>query len=194
MADIKIISVNCQGLNDYKKRKDIFQYYRQQHCNILCLIDTHFTREMEQNIRNEWGYEARFNSFTSKARGIAILFNNNFEYQIHEQLISESPGNVLSLSISIENRKISLICVYGPNEDSPEFYKKLADSIAKLNNDEMIIVGDFNLVLDTSKDYFNYLHVNNPKAREVVHQQIQSSNLVDIYRQFYPNVNRYIFP
>ena len=55
----------------------------------------------------------------------------------------------------------------------------------------MIIVGDFNLVLDTSKDYFNYLHVNNPKAKEVVHQQIQSFNLVDIYRQFHPNVNRY---
>lgn len=191
MAEIKIISVNCQGLNDHKKRKDIFQYYRQQHCSILCLIDTHFTMEMEQEIRNEWGYEARFNSFTSNSRGVAILFNNNFEYQIHEQPISDNTGNLLALSISLENKKISLICIYGPNDDSPDFYQKLGDTITKLNNEEIIIVGDFNLVLDTTKDYFNYLHVNNPKAREAVLEQMLSLNLVDIYREFHPNVNRF---
>jgi hypothetical protein len=43
----------------------------------------------------------------------------------------------------------------------------------------MIIVGDYNLVLDTNKDCSIYLHVNNPKAREVVLQQILSFNLVD---------------
>ena len=51
-TEIRIISANCQGLNDYKKRKDFFQYYRQQ-CNIVCVIDTHFIGEMENEIRNE---------------------------------------------------------------------------------------------------------------------------------------------
>lgn len=180
MAEIKIISVNCQGLNDAKKRKDIFQFYRQQKCNILCLVDTHFTEEMEQDIRNEWGYEACFNSFSSKSRGVAILFNNNFDFKIHEQIKVENTGNLLALSISIENRKLSLVCLYGPNEDSPEFYQNLSNIVNKLQNDEMIIVGDFNLVLDTSQDYYNYLHVNNPKAREIVLEHMMSFSLVDI--------------
>ena len=42
MSDLKIVSVNCQGLGDFKKRKDVFQYYRKLGCNILCLQDTHF--------------------------------------------------------------------------------------------------------------------------------------------------------
>lgn len=53
MSEIKIISVNCQGLNDNLKRRDVFQYFRHQNCSILCLIDTHFTLDMEQTVRNE---------------------------------------------------------------------------------------------------------------------------------------------
>ena len=48
-TEIRIIAANCQGLNDYKKRKDVFQYYRQQ-CNILCVVDTHFTGEMKNEM------------------------------------------------------------------------------------------------------------------------------------------------
>ena len=72
MSEIKIISANCQGLHDFKKRKDVLHFYRQQKCNILCLQDTHFTQDMESDIRNEWGYDVYFNSYSSNSRGIAI--------------------------------------------------------------------------------------------------------------------------
>ena len=52
MSEIKIISASCQGLHDFKK-KDLLHFYRQQKCNILCLQDTHFTQDMESDIRNE---------------------------------------------------------------------------------------------------------------------------------------------
>lgn len=43
--------------------------------------------------------------------------------------------------------------------------------------------------------YFNYLHNNNPKARQVVIEQMNTHNLIDIYiyieREFYPDVTRY---
>lgn len=29
--------------------------------------------------------------------------------------------------------------------------------------------------------YFNYLHINNPKARQVVIEQMNTHNLIDIY-------------
>lgn len=74
--------------------------------------------------------------------------------------------------------------MYRPNEDTTEFYQNLSNIVNKLQNDEMIIVGDFNLVLNTSQDYYNYLHVNNPKAREIVLEHIMSYSLVDIHREF----------
>lgn len=39
--------------------------------------------------------------------------------------------------------------------------------------------------------YFNYLHINNPKARQVVIEQMNNHNLIDICREFYPDVKRY---
>lgn len=85
MSTIKMISVNCQGLHDSKKEKDVFQYYRQLDCSILCLQETHFTNDMEDNIRNEWEYDAAFNSFTSQSRGVAIFLNNDFDFKIHKK-------------------------------------------------------------------------------------------------------------
>lgn len=56
---------------------------------------------MEQTVRIEWGYETYYSSFASKSRGIAILFNNSFEFKVHEQ-ISDNSGNYLALDIIIE--------------------------------------------------------------------------------------------
>ena len=53
MSEIKIISASCQGLHDFKKRKDLLHFYHEQKCNILCLQDTHFTQDMESDILNE---------------------------------------------------------------------------------------------------------------------------------------------
>ena len=40
--------------------------------------------------------------------------------------------------------------------------------ISELENDQVIICGDWNLVLDTDLDYNNYLHFNNPRARKEI--------------------------
>lgn len=162
MAGVKIISINCQGLHDYKKRKDVFQFYRQQKCNILCLQDTHFTEDMENHITNEWGYTAYFNSFSSQSRGVAILFNNNFDFIVHKKK-SDDTGNFLALDLTIENSRISLITIYGPNEDDPNFYEKITHTFEEFNNRHTIVVGDFNFVINPDRDYTNYLHINNAK-------------------------------
>lgn len=131
---------------------------------VVCLIDTHFTLDMEQTVRVEWGYETYYSSFASNSRGIAIMFNNNFEFKVHEQ-ISDKIGNYLVLDISIVGKRLTLLTIYGPNEDCQKVYKNISDIISNLSND-VIMVGDFNLVLDPSKDYFNHLYINNPKARQ----------------------------
>lgn len=56
------------------------------------------------------------------------------------------------------------------------YFEYISDIISNLSND-VIIVGYFKLVLEQSKDYFNYLHINNPKARQVVLEQMNTRNL-----------------
>ena len=54
---LKIISMNCRGLGDTNKRKDVFGYLREKSASIYCIQDTHFTPSMEKIIRMQWGYE-----------------------------------------------------------------------------------------------------------------------------------------
>ena len=75
---------------------------------------------MENDIRNEWGYEVYFNSFSSKSRGVAIILNNNLEVKVHKKM-SDETGNLLALDLTIENKHTSLITIYGPNDETPIF-------------------------------------------------------------------------
>lgn len=190
MSELKIISANCQGLHNFKKRKDVLQYYKQLECNILCLQDTHFTIDMETDIRNEWGYDVYFDSFTSQSRGIAIFINNNFEHKVHNT-VNDNSGNFLALDIELSNIRVSLAVIYGPNEDNPGFYNMVSEAINNFKNDNIILVGDFNLVLNPDKDYHNYKHINNAKARDKLLEINSHHNLSDIFRELHPEKLRY---
>ncbi|KAK3084078.1 hypothetical protein FSP39_007782 [Pinctada imbricata] len=75
-----------------------------------------------------------------------------------------------------------LINIYGPNNDNPDFYRKIRDLINNANTDFVILAGDFNLVIDPEKDYYNYKHINNPNARKVVLDLMEEFNLTDVWR------------
>ena len=53
---ITILSLNCQGLGNARKRRDVFQYLKQKSCSIYCLQDTHFSTKLEAYIKAEWNW------------------------------------------------------------------------------------------------------------------------------------------
>ena len=158
--------------------------------NIYCLQDTHFTKDIENRVRCEWGFDAYFSSFSSNSRGVCILFNNNFEYKVTGQ-ISDPNGNYLILDVKIDSKQIILCSVYGPNQDTPSFFSDLLAIIDSYNQENIIICGDFNLVLQTNMDYDNYLHVNNPNARKTLLQIIEERGLIDSFREIHPFEKKY---
>ena len=187
---IKISSSNVRGLHDVQKRKDVFDYLRNKKFHICCLQDTHFTESLEPYIRAEWGGEAIFSSFSSSQRGVCILFSNDFEYKVLK-VKKDIQGNYIILELEIEGKKVTLINLYGPNEDSPDFFTKIAEKIEELETDTCIWCGDFNLVQDQELDTYNYLHINNPKAKECVLNLKEELNLVDPFREMFETDRRY---
>ena len=179
---VKICSLNCQGLGDHNKRRDVFKYLHTLNYSIICLQDTHFSKAKERIIENEWGYKAFFNSFNSQSRGVAILFNNNFEFKIHSSLNDET-GNFLIIDLETNNKRFILTNIYGPNQDDPAFYKNIYSKILSFSNCNIIIVGDWNLLLNPKIDGINYKHVNNPKARLEVIKIMNDLNLFDVWRE-----------
>ena len=118
---------------------------------IYCLQDTHFSKSDEKVISTQWGYECYFSSYNTQARGVAILLNNNFEYNLHN-VIKDENGNLLILDITLKNKTFSLINIYGPNKDTPTFFEEIRKYMSESVHESAILMGDYNLVLDPEID------------------------------------------
>jgi len=75
-----------------------------------------------------WGFEIVISPGRTDSRGVAILFNNNFDYEIL-QTTSDEMGNHLALELIIEKHNVFLVNIYRPNRDDPEFYEKVHHSV-----------------------------------------------------------------
>ena len=145
---------------------------------------------MENCIRAEWGYKSYFASYNSNSRGVAILFNNNLEFLV-KKVYKDILGNYIFVTVTIMDREFLIVSLYGPNRDDPEFYAELEERINDVGLENIIIGGDWNLVLDYTLDYYNYKHHNNIKAQEQVDNLMINLDLLDIWRELYPEMRRY---
>ena len=187
---IKIMSMNCQGLRDLGKRKDVFNFLKQKKYALYLLQDTHFVNREENFIRSMWGFDCYFDSFSSQSRGVAILINNTFSYKLH-RIKRGNDGNKLLLDITIQEKRLTLVNIYGPNRDKPNFYNDLKNDITDFENETVIIGADYNLILDPVKDCQNYQRINNPNARESILDLCAELNLIDIWRELHMDKLQY---
>ena len=148
MTDIKILTYNCQGLGNSQKRIDVINILKSKNCDIYCIQDVHCTKATENFIRAQWGYECIFSSKSSNSRGVGILFNKNVDYKIHDY-ISDNEGNYIIADITVNNNRLTLITLYGPNTASPSFFESLINKSHQFNNNTTILCGDYNCVQDT---------------------------------------------
>ena len=49
-STLSIITMNCRGLGNAQKRKDVLNYLKSKHYDICCLQDTHFISDFEDSI------------------------------------------------------------------------------------------------------------------------------------------------
>lgn len=187
---VTICSMNCRGLGDPNKRKDVFNFLKGKKMSIYCLQDTHLVKDLENKVKDEWKEVVIFSHKNTQSRGTAILFTKNIDYEITNENLDLN-GNWVALNIKLYEHQITLITIYGPNEDSPGFYRKIKTIIDDFNNPHTIICGDWNLTLDQNLDNYNYIHVNNPQAKQTVLLMKEDLDLVDPWRHQHPNTKRY---
>ena len=189
-SEIGVLAANCQGLRDKNKCCNILNYLENLNASVFCLQDTHWTECDIKRLKNVWKGECIIAGSKTNSRGVAMLLKKNFEYKIIDSF-TDTIGNLISLDINISNIKLKLINVYGPNIDSPSFYKKINDIIESNDQDYIVICGDLNLVMDPNLDCQNYKHLNNPKARNELLHIMSTYNLKDLYRELNPYTKRY---
>ena len=127
---------------------------------------------------------------TNNARGVAILFNNNFEYNI-EETITDKDGNYCAIKLKMFETDISLITIYGTNTDQPSFYDDIIEILNNFQSASIIMCGDWNTVQNQNLDTKYYIRENNRRAREKVLGIKEHYELEDPWRIVYPQKRQF---
>ena len=77
------------------------------------------------------------------SRGIAILFNKNFEYKIiHKEI--DNAGDYVMVELDVSLLSLRLINIYVPSMDSPGLFQSVLKPIEENQQYHLIVCGDFN--------------------------------------------------
>ena len=187
MSIVKFFSMNCRGLGQFKKRKDVFSYLRGIEADIFMLQDVHCNDQKLVSFRNSWGKDVYISPGTNNARGVAILPGRNIQLDVLNEK-HDDIGNVILIKAVINKTfEVLLMSVYGPNEDNPQFYRELSRMIDDMRDGEdalpVMLCGDLNIALDQRLDTYNYDRENNVGARDELEHVMRTQGLVDSFRE-----------
>ena len=93
--------------------RDISNYYYNKNIAFLCLQDTHLCDSDQPYIRSIWPGELILHSKKTNSQGVAIFFNNNFEFSIYN-FEKDNDSNLLMVDLTISDIS-RLIIIYGLN-------------------------------------------------------------------------------
>ena len=185
MSGYNIVSLNSRGLADKLKRKEILTWLDQKYAKIILLQETHPISDSESDWKAQWAGNIMSHG-TSNSRGTCILIHESVPITLHKY-ITDPNGRYVILDVEIDGLRVTLGSIYGPNEDNPEFYTEAIQHIESIPNDNRIIGGDYNLVLDLEKDKKGGRRTTNKKSQILINNWMEETDLIDIWRFQHPD-------
>lgn len=140
-------------------------------------------------LKKRWPGQVVTCSFSSYARGIAVLVHKSVPLRIHKTILDPA-GRYIIIQASLINQDLILVNLYGPNNDDPNFYNNLFLQMYSLRG-VIIIGGDFNCALDPKLDRSSGIDLTHARSRKIIHQFMQELNLIDIWRVKNPTKKEY---
>lgn len=142
-----MISWNVRGLGNHVKRAKVFAHLKSLFADISFLQETHIRPKDQARLKCNWAGHIFHSTFSSKARGVAIVIKKNIPFQ-HIKTISDVNGRFLIVIGKLYSMHVTLVNIYGPNVDDAGFFRKVFDKIPDFANSTLILAGDYNVVLD----------------------------------------------
>ena len=92
---VEIISMNVKGLQTKIKRQKIFHWIEQHNCQIICVQESHSSKNTENMWKSEFDGDIIFSHGRTNALGVMIMFKNKLSKEIHEQTIDPNGRYVI---------------------------------------------------------------------------------------------------
>jgi len=191
MGKLTCISWNIRGVNSPIKRKKMLTYLKRQNVDIAFIQESHLTDTEHLKLRRDWVGNVFYSSYSSKARGVALLINKHLNFKLNS-VEKDKNGRFLLVDCEINRSKISLVNIYGPNYDDPLFFNNLTMKLATIGG-QCVVGGDFNLVLNPLLDRSSPKTASLSKAAAALNQGMKDIGITDVWRNLYPNQRDFSF-
>uniref|UniRef100_A0A803K2U2 exodeoxyribonuclease III n=1 Tax=Xenopus tropicalis TaxID=8364 RepID=A0A803K2U2_XENTR len=192
-GNLKIVSLNVNGLNTPEKRKQIVKIMRKQKGDIVILQETHFRKEAppmhKLGTYSQWFYS---NNSQQKTRGVAIAIRNTVDFKLQTTL-SDQNGRYLIIKGLLYHSKCTIGSIYAPNIKQGKFFSQLTHKIAEFAEGATIMGGDLNIALNPSLDTSKGVSSSTPQTIKAVHKHLQTLRLIDSWRFLNPTSKEFTF-
>lgn len=198
MENIKIVSINVNGLNISRKRRSIFDHLRKTGADVCLLQETHGSQVSATLWKKEWGAPAFFNNGSQSSRGVAILVSRKSPINVL-QITADDDGRVICMDLELDGKIYTVGSFYAPTQDKPAeqlvALEDLEQALLELTSDSIVLGGDFNCFLDPKLD-------KNTHTSSVTHSQpvrlrikllMENWGLSDLWRVRNPGRRGYTF-
>lgn len=189
---VTFCSWNVNGIDEPIKRGKVLAYRKSLRSDVIFYQETHLKNDAHCRITAKWIGQVYHSRFSAKARGTAIIICKNVPF-IHKSTLADKEGRYIMVVGEIQSIPITLLNVYGPNRDDPEFFRKMFSLILDISTTNLILGGDFNLVLDTYLDRSSAQRIAPSNASRFLKSFIDNLGLVDVWRTLNATGREYSF-
>uniref|UniRef100_A0A671W6Z6 exodeoxyribonuclease III n=1 Tax=Sparus aurata TaxID=8175 RepID=A0A671W6Z6_SPAAU len=173
-----VMSWNVRGLNSPVKRTKCLEFLKRKEVSIALIQETHLKTNDVHRFQNRF-YK------------LAILFSRKLGVKV-EKSGNDGIGRLTYVCVTINNTKICLASVYGPNTHDPNFLRTISNSLLDFPGHQLIVGGDFNQVCDKNLDK-SVNAISTPDSPRGINTFISELNVIDPWRLRNPLVQNYTF-
>ena len=141
---LSIITLNISGLNARNKRQIPDEWIQKQDPYICCLQETHLKTRDTYRLKVKGWKNIYHANRDQKKSGVAILISDKIDFKT-KAVKRDKEGHYIMIKGSIQEEDITIINIYAPNIEAPQYVRQMLTSMKGEINNNSIIVGDFNI-------------------------------------------------
>ena len=177
---------NVNGLRKNPKWKSIFYFLKQKNYDIIFLQKVHSCLNDKKLWQYEWGGKLFFSHGENNSKGVAILIKQSLKIDFGNINIDPT-GRYCFAEIKINDKSFVIGSIYAPTKDKPAFFDSLFSVIANFSHTDLILAGDWNVVLNDTLDKDGGPPHVNRNSKEKIKSYMDFFNLRDVFRDFNPS-------
>jgi exonuclease III len=143
---LSILTLNVNGLNSHINRHLLTNCIKKEDPTICCLQETYLMDRNKHRLRMKgWKKIYQVND-PPKLAGVAILISDKVDNK-PTLIKQDKEGHSILIKGEIDQEEITIINLYAPNVNTPNFIKHTLKDLKAYINSNTVVMGDFNTLL-----------------------------------------------